>query len=70
MNVREILAANLRRLRAEQGISQEALADLAGIDRTYISAIERRIYAASIDKLASIAAALNVQPNELLVPPS
>lgn len=68
MNVREILAANLRRLRAERAISQEALADLAGIDRTYISAIERRIYAVSIDKLAALARCLDVQPYKLLVP--
>ena len=68
MNVRAILADNLRRLRAERGISQEALADLAGIDRTYISSIERRVYAVSIDKLASIAQALQVDPFELLKP--
>jgi transcriptional regulator with XRE-family HTH domain len=68
MNVREILADNLRRLRAERGISQEALADLAGIDRTYISSIERRVYAVSIDKLDAIARALKVEPFELLKP--
>lgn len=68
MNIRAILAANVRRLRAEKGMSQETLADLAGIDRTYVSAIERRVYAVSIDKLASIAKALKVEPYTLLRP--
>jgi ribosome-binding protein aMBF1 (putative translation factor) len=70
MSIRDILAANVRRIRTDQGISQEALADLAQIDRTYISAVERRLYAISIDKLASIADALEVPAYELLRPSS
>ena len=41
MDVRKRLAVNMKRLRKERGWSQEALADEAGLDRTYISGIER-----------------------------
>ena len=68
MGVRDIFAQNLRRIRSEKEISQEGLADAAGIDRTYVSSIERRRYAASIDVLAKIAAALGVTPADLLTP--
>jgi transcriptional regulator with XRE-family HTH domain len=40
MEIREVLAANLRRCRRAAGLSQEELAHRAGIDRTYISALE------------------------------
>ncbi|MBP8672164.1 MAG: helix-turn-helix transcriptional regulator [Sphingobium sp.] len=41
MDIRQRLAANLRRLRNEKGWSQEDYADRAGIHRTYVSDIER-----------------------------
>ena len=49
MRIREVLALNLRRQRQIRGLSQEELAHRAGIDRIYISALERSVYAASID---------------------
>jgi len=55
MDIREVFARNLRRYRQEKGLSQEALAHEAGVDRTYISALERSAYSASItmvDRLA------------------
>ena len=61
MDIREILALNLRKLRAARGISQEELAHRAEIDRTYISSLERSVYAASIDVLDRIARVLNVE---------
>jgi transcriptional regulator with XRE-family HTH domain len=66
MRAREILAVNLKRLRAERGLSQEEMAHLADIDRTYVSALERGVYAASLDVLEQIARALNVEPADLL----
>lgn len=49
MEIREVFAQNLRTLRQAKGLSQEELAHEAGIDRTYISALERNMYNASID---------------------
>ena len=66
MEAREILARNLRILRRIRGWSQEELADRAEIDRTYVSALERCIYAASVDVLDRLAEALNVNVAALL----
>lgn len=63
---RKILALNLRRLRAEHGISQEDLAGLAGLHRTYVGSIERSERNVSIDNIAKLAAALKVKSSELL----
>ncbi|MCG2840664.1 helix-turn-helix transcriptional regulator [Sandaracinobacter sp. RS1-74] len=63
------MARNLKRIRLERGLSQEELAHRADIDRTYISALERRVYAASIDVIGRIAKALNVEPAALLAKP-
>lgn len=68
MNVREILAINLRSLRRRHGLSQEELAYRADIDRTYVSSLERGVYGATIDVLERVARALDVQPWELLKP--
>jgi transcriptional regulator with XRE-family HTH domain len=70
MEIRAILASNIKRLRAHAGLSQEELADRVGIDRTYVSALERKIYAASIDLVARMAAALGVEAYELLREPA
>ena len=66
MSARATLAANLGNLRAQRRLSQEALADIAGIDRTYVSALERRKYAASVDTLEKLAVALGCSPADLL----
>lgn len=70
MNIREIFAANLRFLRQSKGLSQEELADLADIDRTYVSLLERCVYSASIDVLAKLADALETPTMELLREPT
>jgi transcriptional regulator with XRE-family HTH domain len=64
--LRDVLARNLRLLRAQQGISQEALAFESGINRTYISDIERSIRNVSIDNLSRLAKALGVPAWQLL----
>jgi transcriptional regulator with XRE-family HTH domain len=66
MNIREILALNLRKQRRIKGMSQEELAHRADIDRTYISALERCVYAVSIDVLDRLAQALGVEAADLL----
>lgn len=54
-------------LRTSCGLSQEALADAAGIDRTYVSALERRKYSISIDRLDQLAKSLGIEPYVLLM---
>lgn len=66
MEIREIFAANLRRCRKAVGLSQEELAHRSDLDRTYVSALERRVYAATIDVVARIAKELGVEAAELL----
>lgn len=69
-DLRTILADNLRRVRRAKGFSQEQLALLADVDRTYVSLIERKLNSISIDKLEQIANALSVEPYILLMPHS
>lgn len=59
-NARKVFAANMRRIRGERGLSQEQLADLAGLHRTYIGSIERAERNVSIDNMARVARALKV----------
>jgi len=66
MEIREIFASNLRRYRQARGLSQEELAHRAELDRTYISALERSVYAASIDVVGKLAVVLEVEPADLL----
>ncbi|MDG4882023.1 helix-turn-helix transcriptional regulator [Mesorhizobium sp. WSM4884] len=70
MEIREVFARNLRRHRQRKKLSQEALAHEAGVDRTYVSALERSVYAASIDTVARLARVLEVSPADLLDPDS
>ena len=66
MSLRERVAKNLRRLRRERSMSQEELAHRAHINRNYVGMLERKEYAASIDMLEKLAAALDVDAIELL----
>ena len=70
MEIREILAINLRKLRRAKGFSQEELAHRADIDRTYISSLERSLYAAGIDVVDKLARVLGVEAADLLRRPS
>ena len=64
--LRDVLAKNMRRLRAARGLSQEALAHECGINRTYLSSVERSERNLSIDNIARIAEGLQVDPWKLL----
>ena len=66
----KLVADNVRILRKAAGLSQEELAHEAGLDRTYISQVERRRRNVTIVVLARIALALKVSPDQLLVSPS
>lgn len=66
MELRDILARNIRIARAALRISQEALGERAGLTRNYIGEIERAEKAATVDTIETIAAALGVPPDRLL----
>ena len=66
--VRKTVAQNLKVLRHARRVSQEHLAAVAGIDRSYISDLENGKYGLSIDKLENLAEALGVAAWELLHP--
>jgi transcriptional regulator with XRE-family HTH domain len=69
MEIREVFARNLKAIRQAKGLSQEELAHQAGIDRTYVSSLERRIYNASLDVVGRLAKALEIEAAELLRQP-
>lgn len=60
------MGANLKRFRLAAEVSQEALADRAGLDRTHVAAVERAEVNTSIDTICRIAWALEHHPRELL----
>ncbi len=64
--LRQILGRNVRLVRKRLRLSQEALANEAGIDRTYVSGIERGLRNPSINLLERLSAVLGVSPADLL----
>jgi len=66
MDVRQRLAVNVKRLRKERGWSQEALADEADLDRTYVSGIERVVKNPTVTVVERIAKALDCSLGALL----
>ena len=63
---RNIFARNLKKIRTEHGLSQEELADIAGLHRTYVGSVERGERNISIDNMERLATALNIQVQDLL----
>lgn len=66
--MRSIVGANVRRLRRAKGLSQEALADLASMHRTFVGHIERGETNVSLDTLERVADALGETVSRLLEP--
>jgi len=62
----EKLGGNVRRLRLERGLSQEALADLARISQSQVSTLEIGEHEPGVLAVLRIARALHVEPQELL----
>lgn len=69
MDLREVFATNLRRLRNAKGLSQDALAYEAEVSRSYLSQLEKGAFYASLKVVAKLAAVLEVEPAELLKMP-
>ncbi|MEB3277995.1 MAG: helix-turn-helix transcriptional regulator [Lyngbya sp.] len=63
---RKQLGINIRKLRIQQELSQEKLAEKADLHRTYIGAIERGERNVSLDNIVAIAHALGVSASQLL----
>jgi transcriptional regulator with XRE-family HTH domain len=70
MDLRDVFAANLRRLRHAKGLSQDDLAYEAEVSRSYLSQLEKGAFYASLKIVGKLADVLEVEPAELLrLPP-
>lgn len=69
MKATALVAWNLRRLRVKSGLSQEALAVDAGVDRSYVGRIERGVENPTAETLDRLASALGVAVADLLAVP-
>ncbi len=65
-SARAIFAENLRKARLAKGLSQEDLAELANLHRTYVGSVERSERNVSIDNMERLAAAVGVPLPKLL----
>ena len=63
---RQIFGKHLRNFRKQAGMSQEKLAELCGLHRTYVGAVERGERNISLLNIVALAHALNARPAELL----
>lgn len=70
MDLREVFAVNLRRLRNAKGVSQDDLAHEANVSRSYLSQLEKGTFYASLNVVGRLSEALGVEPAELLRMPS
>jgi transcriptional regulator with XRE-family HTH domain len=66
MAIRAVFSENLKRIRQQQGLSQERLALKAGMARAYIGLLERKKSSPTIDVVERLAKTLKVKPDELL----
>ena len=67
MDLKLALSTNIKKHRQMVGLSQEKLALTAGLDRSYMSEVERCLANPSIDALLRISNALNISPADLLI---
>ena len=67
MRLLHVFAVNLRRYRTERELSQEEFADMAGLHRTYISAVEREKRSIALDNVEKIARALGIDAYLLFI---
>ena len=70
MDLRDVFAFNLRRLRHERKLSQDDLAYEAEVSRSYLSQLEKGAFYASLKIIGKLAAVLGVEPAELLKLPA
>ena len=65
-DLRRTFGGRVREHRVRRGLSQEHLADLAGLDRTYVSGVERGRRNLSLRNICRLAAALGIDPAVLV----
>lgn len=70
MQAGQLVAWNLRKIRVSRGISQEVLAVDAGVDRTYVSRVERGLENPTVGVVERLALALSVEIAAFFVPPT
>ena len=70
MDLRQLFATNLRRIRHQRKLSQEALAHDAGVDRAYMSRVERAVTYVGLQIIGRLADVLEVDPAEFFRRPS
>lgn len=66
MEILQGLSMQLVKYRKQSGLSQEKLAEIANIHRTYISQIERGLKSPTLETIFRICSALNVKPNQFI----
>ncbi|MFJ1310891.1 helix-turn-helix domain-containing protein [Agrobacterium pusense] len=66
MKLTAVFARNLRLCRRNAGLSQERLAEFAGLDRNYIGKLEREESSPTLDTLEAVAAALQINVEKLI----
>ena len=66
LDLTEAFGLVVREARLKAGLSQERLAEVAGLHRTYVSELERGLTSISVRKLEHLAAALNTKPHLLV----
>ncbi|HVW52741.1 MAG TPA: helix-turn-helix transcriptional regulator [Trinickia sp.] len=69
VSLRDVLAYNIRAYRVKQALSQEELGFAAGLDRTFISQVERARVNVSVDNVERMATALDIDPARLFARP-
>ena len=66
MDMRKLVGRNVRRLRTDQGLTQEAFAEASGISQQYLSGLERGLRNPTVVTLYEIATALRVSVEDLV----
>ena len=67
MDIVKVFASNLKKYRTQKGLSQEAFAEISGLHRTYISAIEREKRSIALKNIQKIADALEIETYLLFI---
>lgn len=70
MDLREVFATNLRRLRHAKGLTQDDLAYEAEVSRSYLSQLEKGAFFVSLKIIGRLARVLDVEPAEFLKLPT